>query len=59
MKHGVKMHVRREAKTKCNIAYLTSDLVRAKALVIYFTARPSGLDVVLYKPYTIPNMKLF
>ena len=59
MKHHMKTHVRREAKMKCNIIYLTSDHVGAKTLVIQFTARPSGLDVVLEKPYTIANVKRF
>ena len=58
MKHQLKTHVRSEAKTKCNITDLTNDHVQDKALVIQFTARPSGVDVVLLKPYTIPNMKL-
>ena len=59
MKHRMKTHVRREAKTKCNITYLPSDHIRAKTLVIQFTARPGGLDVVLEKPYTILNTKPF
>ena len=59
MKHRMKMHVQREVKTKCHITYLTSDHVRAKTLVIQFTARSSGLDVVLEKPYMIPNVELF